>query len=153
MLALQHPVVGRGSRMRSPGGGRIDSAGTPMSKVLLVDADLDCCAFIEFKLASLGHDVVTEHDGAAGLAAARNEAPDIVLVDWSLPQISGVEACTELRDDPILARVPVILLVSRTDEVDVQRGFAAGADDYILKPIHPRELASRVGALLERADR
>lgn len=124
-----------------------------MSKVLVVDDDVDICALIRFKLEQMGHEVVVEHDGDGGLAAAREEHPDLVVLDWMMPRRTGLEVCVELRQDAELERVPVILLTAKAQEADVQRGFAAGADDYIVKPFSPRELGSRVGALLQRSRR
>ncbi len=124
-----------------------------MSKILVVDDDTDIRELIEFKLVSMGHEVVSERDGEGGLAAARSELPDLVVLDWMMPRLTGLEVCVALRDDPDLARVPIILLTAKAQEADVQRGFAAGADDYIVKPFSPRELASRVDALLQRINR
>ncbi|WP_420450691.1 response regulator transcription factor [Ilumatobacter sp.] len=124
-----------------------------MSTILVVDDDTDICDLIGFKLESMGHDVVTEHDGEGGLAAARAEKPDVVVLDWMMPRLTGLDVCIALRDDPDLARVPVILLTAKAQEADVQRGFAAGADDYIVKPFSPRELGSRIDALLGRSRR
>ena len=124
-----------------------------MSKILVVEDDTDICELIAFRLVRMGHEVVTEHDGEGGLAAARSELPDLVVLDWMMPRLTGLEVCVALRDDPQLARVPIILLTSNAQEADVQRGFAAGADDYIVKPFSPRELASRVDALLDRSSR
>jgi DNA-binding response OmpR family regulator len=98
----------------------------------------------------MGHDVLVAHDGESGLAAARSEMPDLVILDWMMPILTGLEVCAELRADETLARVPVILLTAKAQENDIKRGFTAGADDYIVKPFSPRELASRVSALLTR---
>lgn len=124
-----------------------------MSKILVVDDDTDICDLISFKLTSMGHDVVVEHDGEGGLAAAHAERPDLVVLDWMMPRLTGLEVCIALRDDGLLSDVPVILLTAKAQEADVQRGFAAGADDYIVKPFSPRELGSRVEALLGRRRR
>lgn len=121
-----------------------------MSKILVVDDDTDICELISFKLESMGHDVITERDGEGGLAAARAELPDLVVLDWMMPRLTGLEVCVALRDDPQLAKVPVILLTAKAQEADVQRGFAAGVDDYIVKPFSPRELGSRIDVLLDR---
>ena len=122
-----------------------------MSKVLVVDDDTDICELIGLKLTSMGHEVVTEHDGEVGLAAARSERPDIVLLDWMMPRLNGPEVCLELRADPATAAIPVILLTAKAQDVDIQQGLAAGANDYISKPFSPRELGARVDALLERS--
>ena len=124
-----------------------------MSRILVVDDDDDICALVAFKLESLGHEVLIERDGEGGLAAARQELPDLVVLDWMMPRMTGLEVCLAVRSDPGLERMPIILLTAKAQEADVQRGFAAGADDYLVKPFSPRELASRVEALLTRARR
>lgn len=124
-----------------------------MSKILIVDDDTDIRELITFKLESMGHDVVSEGDGEGGLAAAHSEHPDLVVLDWMMPRLTGLEVCMAMRQHEVLSRVPVILLTAKAQEADVQRGFAAGADDYIVKPFSPRELGSRIDVLLERRTR
>lgn len=124
-----------------------------MSKILFVDDDPDICELVQFKLEQMGHEVLVEHDGEGGLAAAAVENPDLVILDWMMPRLTGLEVCVGLRSDPRTEHVPVILLTAKAQEADVQRGFAAGADDYIVKPFSPRELASRVQAILDRVGR
>lgn len=124
-----------------------------MSTILVVDDDADICALVAHKLGANGHRVLVENDGEAGLAAAREAVPDLVLLDWMMPRMGGIEVCLALRADEHLADIPIILLTAKAQEADVQRGFAAGADDYIVKPFSPRELGSRTEALLARAQR
>ena len=121
-----------------------------MARILVIDDEQDIRELVAFKLSRMGHDVVSEADGAAGLAAARMMRPDLVLVDWMMPRLTGIEVCTELRADPAFALTPIILLTARAQESDLQRGFAAGVSDYVVKPFSPRELATRVGAMLTR---
>jgi two-component system phosphate regulon response regulator PhoB len=115
-----------------------------------VDDDADIRDMLRFKLAKAGYEVHTEEDGETGLAAARELQPNLILLDWMMPRLTGPEVCRELRQEETDTRVPVILLTAKAQESDVQRGFAAGADDYISKPFSPRELVSRVNALLAR---
>jgi two-component system, OmpR family, phosphate regulon response regulator PhoB len=128
---------------------RAEYRGVP--SILVVDDDADIRDMLRFKLANAGFDVHAEEDGETGLAAARDLKPDLILLDWMMPRLTGPEVCRELRSEPATERVPVILLTAKAQEADVQRGFAAGADDYIAKPFSPRELLSRVQALLARA--
>lgn len=121
-----------------------------MVNVLVVDDDPDIRELVAFKLTQMGHTVTTENDGEGGLAAAIQEKPDLILLDVMMPKLTGIEVCQRLRDDPKTSGVPVILITAKAQEVDVERGFAAGADDYIVKPFSPRELASRVEAVLGR---
>ena len=118
--------------------------------VLVVDDDPDIRELVTFKLEQMGHNVLTEKDGEGGLAAALEHVPDLILLDVMMPKLTGIEVCQKLRDDPATERVPVILITAKAQEADVERGFAAGADDYIVKPFSPRELASRVEAVFAR---
>src|SRR6185437_4901244 len=103
------------------------------------------------KLEQLGFEVHAEAYGETGLAAVVELHPDLVLLDWMMPRLTGVEVCRMLRESGDYSGVPVILLTARVQEADIELGFRAGADDYIVKPFSPRELASRVEAVLARA--
>ena len=118
--------------------------------VLVVDDDPDIRELVAFKLEQLGHSVTTENDGEAGLAAAISSTPDLVLLDVMMPKLTGIEVCQHMRDDERTAAIPVMLITAKAQEMDIERGFSAGADDYIVKPFSPRELASRVEALFAR---
>jgi DNA-binding response OmpR family regulator len=129
-----------------------------MASILVVDDDLDICSLLEFKLESCGHVVTVEHDGEAALAAfdAAQAGPDaapvdLILLDWMMPRMGGLEVCLALRAKPRQSRVPVLMLTARAQESDVQRSLSAGADEYILKPFSPREIAARVTAALSRS--
>jgi DNA-binding response OmpR family regulator len=124
-----------------------------VAKILVVDDDPDICALLEFKLGACGYDVVVEHDGEAALAALEQEMMDLLLLDWMMPRMGGLEVCLALRSDERFATLPVLMLTAKAQEADLQRGLAAGADDYILKPFSPREVAARVAAALSRAKR
>ncbi|GAA4112723.1 hypothetical protein GCM10022215_09310 [Nocardioides fonticola] len=122
-----------------------------MARILIADDDLDIRELVEFKLASLGHDVTVVSDGRAALAACREQRPDLAVLDVMMPGLTGLAAVAEIRADPELAGLPVILLTARAQEDDVATGLEAGADEYVTKPFSPRELAARVEALLARA--
>jgi len=124
-----------------------------MATILVVDDDPDICALLEFKLSSGGHSVTVEHDGEAALAALEQQPIDLVLLDWMMPRMGGLEVCLAMRTDQRFAHIPVLMLTAKAQEADVQRGLAAGADDYILKPFSPREVAARIDASLARAVR
>ncbi|MEA2703786.1 MAG: two-component system, OmpR family, alkaline phosphatase synthesis response regulator PhoP [Actinomycetota bacterium] len=130
-----------------------------MKTVLVVDDDADIRELLVWKLTQAGYGTMDEADGVAGLAAASGASqkawgvrPDLVLLDWTMPKKSGIEVCRALREDPLTAAIPIILLTAKAQEAEVERGFAAGADDYIVKPFSPREMLRRVGAVLARAD-
>ena len=93
----------------------------------------------------------TKADGGDILEQVCREQPDTILLDVMMPGVSGLDAIRAIRADPALADLPVILLTARAQESDVETGFDSGADDYVTKPFSPRELASRVEALLSRS--
>jgi two-component system response regulator MtrA len=119
-----------------------------VARILVADDDVDIRELVEFKLSTMGHDIVAVGDGAAAVEACRAQKPDLAVLDVMMPGVSGLDAIKEIRADPSLADLPVILLTARAQESDVETGFDSGADDYITKPFSPRELASRVEALL-----
>jgi DNA-binding response OmpR family regulator len=121
-----------------------------MSNIVVVDDDPDILGLLEFKLAAAGHTVTAEMDGEAGLAAIHEVRPQLVVLDWMMPRMTGIEVCLALRKDPALSTIPVLFLTAKAQESDVQRGFAAGGNDYVVKPFSPRELSIRVDALLAR---
>ena len=121
-----------------------------MPHVLVVDDDPVVADLVAFRLQRLGLEVTVESDGESGLAAARRLRPDLVVLDWLMPRMDGLEVCRALRadTDPALARTPVLLLTAKSQDPDLERGFAAGATDFIAKPFSTRELVSRVTAAL-----
>jgi DNA-binding response OmpR family regulator len=121
-----------------------------MPVALVVDDDPDIRGVIVFMLARAGFEVREESDGDAGFKLALDLNPDIVLLDWMMPRMSGVEVCRAIRLEPSLSSVAITLLTARAQEANVQEGFDAGADDYIVKPFNPRDLIDRVQNLLAR---
>ena len=122
-----------------------------MARIVVADDDPDIRDLVVFKLRQAGHDVEAVEDGAAAVAACQASPPDLVVLDVMMPGMGGLDATRALRLDPRVARVPVILLTARAQESDIEQGFGAGADDYVVKPFSPRELASRVAAVLARS--
>lgn len=119
-------------------------------RLLVADDDRDIRDLVAFKLGQAGYEVQAVEDGVAALDAARADLPALVVLDVMMPGLSGVDVTRELRSDPRTASVPIILLTARAQEADVENGFATGADDYVVKPFSPRELVSRVQAVLAR---
>jgi DNA-binding response OmpR family regulator len=118
--------------------------------VLAADDDEDILELIVFRLERSGYTVLQARDGAQALELARTSKPDLAVLDVMIPKIGGFELTRLLREDESTTRMPIILLTARTQEADVQRGFAVGADDYIRKPFSPQELSARVQAILGR---
>ncbi len=119
-------------------------------RILLVDDEPDILEFIEYNLVKEGYDVHTAGNGRVGVEMAKKLLPDLVLLDVMMPEMDGVEACAEIREHGPLAQTVVAFLTARGEDYSQIAGFEAGADDYILKPIKPKVLVSRVQALLRR---
>lgn len=123
----------------------------PRNRVLIVEDDKDILQLLTYNLQAAGYDVSSAGDGNAALAQARQNLPDIVLLDIMIPGINGFEVCKELKRSRDTRKVPVIMLTARGDEVDRVVGLELGADDYVVKPFSPRELILRIGAVLRRS--
>jgi two-component system phosphate regulon response regulator PhoB len=119
-------------------------------RILVVDDEPDITALVAYHLAKAGFRVSTAANGPDALKAAREERPDIVILDLMLPGVSGYDVLAELRKRDETREVGVILLTARREETDRIRGLSLGADDYLTKPFSPQELSLRVGALLRR---
>jgi two-component system phosphate regulon response regulator PhoB len=119
-------------------------------RILVVDDEPDITALVAYHLARAGYRVSTAANGQDALKAAREERPDIVVLDLMLPGVSGYEVLRELRQRRDTADVGVILLTARREETDRIKGLTRGADDYLTKPVSPQELTLRVAALLRR---
>ena len=139
-------------RAASIGPAMTQPAGFPSGKerILLVDDEADIVALLEYNLKQAGYEVVTARDGQSALREVRKQAPDLILLDWMLPDIAGTEVCKQLRRDPETQAIPVMMITAKNDEIDRVIGFEIGADDYVVKPFSPRELVLRVGAVLRR---
>ena len=124
-----------------------------MTTVLVADDDPDIRELVAFKLEQAGLEVTVAEDGPAALRAAQAAVPDVAVLDVTMPGLSGIDVCRALRGEPATAGVAVILLTARAMEADVAAGLGAGADDYVVKPFSPRELMSRVEAVLSRSRR
>lgn len=119
-----------------------------MTKILIVDDDLALADVLAFTLRRAGLDVVLAHDGRKALEQCAIEQPDLIVLDWTLPHLDGLEVCSRVRAD---SNVPIIMLTVRNADEDVEAALEAGADEYITKPFSPRQLVARVRAVLRRA--
>lgn len=120
------------------------------SLVLVADDNRLVRDLIVFRLERSGYRVIAASDGTEALRIAREQLPDLAILDVMMPNLTGVEVTERIRADETTRHIPVILLTSRVQEVDITRGFDAGADDYIRKPFNPQELRDRVQAIIGR---
>jgi DNA-binding response OmpR family regulator len=116
--------------------------------ILVADDDEDILGLVRFRLTRSGYTVAEAHDGEEALRVLAERQPALAVLDVGMPKLDGLEVTRRIRADPATARMPVILLTAWVQEADVQRGFEAGANDYVRKPFSPMELAARVKALL-----
>ena len=119
-----------------------------METILVADDEEPIRELLTLYLEKEGFGVITAGDGEQALAAARSQSPDLIVLDLMMPKLSGYEVCRELRRD---SDIPILMLTARGEEVDRIVGLELGADDYLGKPFHPRELTARVKAILRRA--
>ena len=122
-----------------------------MTVVLVADDDADIRDLVAYKLQQAGFEVIAVEDGRAALEQARTRRPTLAVLDVSMPGLSGIDVCRMLRASAATAGIMIIMLTARVQEQDVEGGFSAGADDYVTKPFSPRELVSRIQAVLSRA--
>ena len=142
-------------------GGSLDTPGTlryaetvaGARKILIIEDERDILDLVRHYLEKEGFRTRTASDGTAGLAAVRQEHPDVIVLDLMLPGLDGLELCRKLRADPATALTPVIMLTAKAEESDKIVGLELGADDYLTKPFSPKELVARIKALLRRAER
>jgi two-component system phosphate regulon response regulator PhoB len=118
--------------------------------LLLVEDDRALADLLTWHFEREGYDIVRTADGEEALVLAQERTPDLVILDWMIEGVTGIEVCRRLRRRASTARVPIIMLTARGEESDRIRGLETGADDYVTKPFSPRELLARVGAVLRR---
>ncbi|MDF1581465.1 MAG: response regulator transcription factor [Desulfuromonadales bacterium] len=122
-------------------------------KILIIEDEEDILALIHYNLTREGYQPTGAMTGEEGLAAARNQRPDLILLDLMLPGIDGIEVCRRLRAAPETADVPIIMLTAKGEEADIIRGLEVGADDYMTKPFGSHVLLARIKSVLRRAGR
>lgn len=120
-------------------------------KALIVEDDNALSELLIWHFEAADYDVRSTVDGYEALLMAREEVPDIIILDWMIEGLAGIEVCRQLRRSTETCAVPIIMLTARGDEDDRIRGLSTGADDYVTKPFSPRELLARVNALFRRA--
>jgi DNA-binding response OmpR family regulator len=119
-----------------------------MAKILVVDDDLALSDVLAFAIRRAGFEVSSAHDGLSALEQFSKDGADLIVLDWGLPRLDGLEVCTRIRAE---SDVPIIMLTVRDTDDNVIEALDAGADEYIVKPFSPRQLMARIRALLRRA--
>jgi len=119
-------------------------------KILIIDDDIDTLKLVGLMLERQGYEIVVASNGQMGLTRAATERPSLILLDVMMPDLDGYEVTRQLRSDPGLAHIPIIMFTAKTMVDDKVAGFEAGVDDYLTKPAHPAELTAHVKAVLAR---
>ena len=123
----------------------------PVKQILVADDDPDLRDILHAILEPAGFSVTEAENGARALDAVRRRPPDLVILDYMMPELTGLEVCRHLKQDTLLRHVPIIMLTGKTELQDKVSGIDAGADDYLVKPFEPEELLARVRMVLRRA--
>ncbi len=155
---MLRPIDSMGERARTYAHGarpvKHEASSHPtVSYLLLADDNEDMRLMLRELFRASGHEVSMAADGLEALASIADREPDLVILDHSMPNMSGLEVCRRLKQNPFTARVPVMMLTAQSGVESKVEGFAAGADDYIAKPFDPRELRARVQAMLRLVQR
>ncbi len=121
-----------------------------MAKILVIEDENHIWSVIDYKLSKEGHELIRAEDGLEAQVLVREESPDLVISDVLVPYVNGLQILQEIKSDPELKQIPVIMLSSKSQEKDVLKGLELGATDYIKKPFSPEELILRVNKVLKR---
>ena len=122
-----------------------------MPLVLVVEDEPAQMEMVRYNLEAADLKTIVATDGTSALLLLEEENPDLIVLDWMLPELSGIEVCRQIRQKPEYRSLPVIMLTARGEEADKVRGLETGADDYLVKPFSPAELVARIRALLRRS--
>ena len=123
-----------------------------MSKILIIDDDTAILELIKVNLELLGHEAITASDGVKGFALARQELPDLIILDVMMPDVDGFTVASRIRNNPSTKDIPILMLTALSMIQEKTKGFDAGVDDYLVKPFELEELKLRVRALLRRVN-
>lgn len=121
------------------------------ARILVVEDERPLQQLLAYNLRAAGYEPVQAYDGEEAVLLIEEQAPDLVVLDWMLPGLSGLELCRRLRRRPATAHLPIVMLTARAEEADRLRGLETGADDYVVKPFSTAELLARIRAVLRRA--
>jgi two-component system phosphate regulon response regulator PhoB len=118
--------------------------------VLIVEDEKSISTLLKYNLEKEGYTIIISQNGEDGIEQVKKNLPDLVILDWMLPDLSGIAVCDLIKREPRLKSIPVIMLTAKSEETDKIRGFETGADDYVTKPFSTKELVLRIQALLKR---
>ena len=121
------------------------------ANILIADDEPNQLELMSFNLTSAGYSIIKATNGKEAIELIENHSPDLIILDWMMPKMSGIDVCRTLRSRSETKQIPIIILSARSEDSDKSLGLDTGADDYISKPFSPKELISRVKALLRRA--
>lgn len=121
-----------------------------MAKILIAEDERDIRDLVAFTLRFAGHEVVAVGNGEEAVEAARQEMPELILMDVRMPRMTGYEACEKMKADPQIKDIPVVFLSAKGQDSEIRTGLNLGAAEYLLKPFAPMELTQRVSELLEK---
>ncbi len=124
----------------------------PHKKIAIIDDEEAMVQLLFLELESEGYDVLTAGNGVSGLKLIRDKQPDLVLLDIMMPGLNGYEVIKNVKEDPALRDIPIIMLTARSQDEDIQKGLDLGADDYVTKPFHAGLLVKRIGTLLKSGE-
>jgi two-component system phosphate regulon response regulator PhoB len=119
--------------------------------ILIVDDEEPQVEMLKYNLEKEGFKVSHADNGEEGVLTALEQEPDLIVLDWMMPKMSGIEACRQLRADKVTKDIPIVMLTARGEEVDRIKGLDTGADDYMVKPFSPSEMIARIRAVLRRS--
>jgi DNA-binding response OmpR family regulator len=121
-----------------------------MAKIVIAEDEPDIRELIAFTLRFAGHEVIAGANGEEGYELTKKEHPDLSMFDVRMPKMTGYDACKKIKADPEIAHIPVIFLSAKGQENEIEQGMEAGADEYLLKPFAPDQLAERIKAILAK---
>lgn len=121
-----------------------------MTKILIAEDEPDIRDLVAFTLRFSGYEVVTGTNGEEAVELAKQELPDLILLDVRMPRMTGYEACKQIKADPSLEDVPVVFLSAKGQEAEIRNGMESGAEEYLLKPFAPAQLIERVRSVLDK---
>ena len=122
-------------------------------RILLVDDEADLVKVVKFRLESKGYEVLSAFDGQEGLAKARKEKPDLIILDLMLPKMEGYKVCRMLKFDEKYKNIPIIMFTARAQDFDKKVGYEVGADEYVTKPFDQEVLLGKIKDLLEKPEK